>query len=316
MKTAVYLAAIVVLVSVCPQVRANDFKPVLAEMGDIDPDRAAPTFSVEKVLDEKTSRARSTPDRSLRIYEVDVLLEGFGRIRLGNYHVAGPDREGRVRGGGGVDEASAQVGWLKGAPDLALLVWREEYIGGSASCCYFRSAVLRLAKGGASVLLRASGRVTYATRHLSYDIGLSEDHFAYDANTRTLTNRVSRYTKIWSARRGGLYVAEAHWHGEGALAIIRETIIHTCKYGDGKLVSDSIELFHQSQKGVRLKDVAQFYLGPLAPREVLLEANPELAARYKDQHPGAYIYLPEDTLVRIPVPQEWLRKRSARPVGP
>jgi hypothetical protein len=61
-----------------------------------------------------------------------------------------------------------------------------------------------------------------------------------------------------------------------------------------------------------LHEVARFYLGPFAPSSVLLEANANLAAKYKDNPPGAFIELDEGTEIRVPMPEKWLIDKFSR----
>jgi hypothetical protein len=93
---------------------------------------------------------------------------------------------------------------------------------------------------------------------------------------------------------------------DGFVARIDETITLDYKLADGKLQPWKARLVYHAQKQDQLSEVARFYMGPYAPRSVLLEANPNLAESYKDAHPGASIYLDKGAEIRVPVPEKWL----------
>jgi len=75
------------------------------------------------------------------------------------------------------------------------------------------------------------------------------------------------------------------------------------------LAARSCRLVYKTQKQDELSQIARFYLGPFAPRRVLLEANANLAARYRDVHPGAMIYLDAGLEINVPLPEKWLMDR-------
>ena len=287
MRSNYWLAGVMLLVGFCNTALAEDFQPKLEEIGQIDAARPVPRFSVIKAPNEEASRKRSTPQMPLQQNEIRLEVDGLGSVPLGSNYLWGPDADGKTWPEG-VDEQSVRIGWLQDAPDLLLVVWLEvPNPRGNAGIFWHSSAVLRATPGSLAVLHRARDSVTCRSQDFTYDIGVRNSHFPYDAKTHTLAKKTSRYTELWSAFRHGLYLAKAHWQDESYLAVIRETLVRKWTYTDGQLVHHSVELFYETQKGVTLTDIARFYLGPWARRRVILDANPDLAAKYKDQHPGA-----------------------------
>lgn len=306
MKPNNWLLGAVLLVGFYNTGLAEDFQPKLEEMGQTDTSRSVPAFSVIKLLNDEASRAQSTPREPLQQNDFRLDMNGFGSVPLGSNYVIGPDDKGKTWTGG-MDDKSVRIGWLRDAPDLLLVVWLEvPNPRGNANIFWHSSVILRAAPGSLAVLLRTRDSITRRSQDFTYDSNVRNSYFSYNAKTHALTQKTSRYAELWSTTPHDLYIATADVD-EGFRAVIQETFVRKWKYAGGQLALDSVELFYKSQEGVTLEDIARFYLGPWARRRVILDANPDLETKYKDQHPGAYIYPPPGTMIRIPVPEDWLR---------
>jgi hypothetical protein len=89
------------------------------------------------------------------------------------------------------------------------------------------------------------------------------------------------------------------------IANIHETILHRYLLREGNCETSRIEMFYKTQALDSTAAVAKFYFGPLAPASVILNANPEWGSRFgKDP----WFRLPSGTLVRIPLPADWIIK--------
>jgi nucleoid-associated protein YgaU len=69
-----------------------------------------------------------------------------------------------------------------------------------------------------------------------------------------------------------------------------------------------IKLFYTVQPGDTLEQIAEHYLGPLAPADVIEQANARLQRDADGQ-------LEAGVELRIPVPADWLRRRYFGQVG-
>ena len=305
MKPNDWLLGAILLVGFYNTALAEDFQPKLEEIGLTDASHAVPAFSVIKAPNDEAGRKRSTPQMPFQQNDIRLEVKGFGKVLLGSNYVTGPDAEGKTWTDG-MDEKSLRMGWLKDAPDLLLVVWLEvPNPRGNANIFWHSSVVLRAAPGSLAVLLRTRDSITRRSQDFTYDSNVRNSYFSYNAKTHALTQKTSRYAELWSTTPHDLYIATADID-EGYRAVIQETFVRKWIYADGQLALDSVELFYESQEGVTLEGIARFYLGPWARRRVILDANPDLEAQYKDQHPGAYIYPPPGTMIRIPVPKDWM----------
>jgi len=334
MRRLQVLAVLLCLLLAASPALAEDFSVKLEKMAEIDRDRAVPKWVLEAVPDTKAGGSQTTPDMPVQIREVHMRLEGHGSILLGRSRTVGPSAKQLQRGvrppegrvwRRGLDQASVVAGWIRNAPDLLLVAWVDEPCPGGTGLTWYHSCLIaRLAEGTNTVLLRRSGAITCRPQDYSYRRGIETYFFAYDADADVLTERISRHVELWSAAPCALHHrTKGHWLGDGFVAAIRERVVHKHTYVGGVLASASIELFYRPQKLGTARGIAEFYLGPLAPRRVILDANPELAAEWKNTHPGAFIYPTADKWIRIPVPESWLRMRyagrasaSSTPSGP
>ena len=176
-----------------------------------------------------------------------------------------------------------------------------------------------MADGKAEELLRQKGLSGGATRHIyGGRRGTVSHYFQYDPVKKMLVDTINHrndlrthlprplYHRIQTSRLGPATMPYR--------AVIREKVIHRYSYRNGKLESRSIELYYKSQESDSVGDIARCYLGPLAPGQAVLDANPqlgELAVTERVKYPGG-MCPPKGTLVKVPVPEDWLRKFYAR----
>ena len=127
---------------------------------------------------------------------------------------------------------------------------------------------------------------------------------------RRLIERITRFYQKASERPHDLGHRVNDGYGRMVfVANIEETIILHYLLTKDRLIPDSCSLRYKTQAQDILCQVAQFYFGPLAPRNALLAFNPDLAAKHMDPHPGAVISLDPGSEITIPVPEDWLIAR-------
>ncbi len=294
---------------------AEDFSVHLDHMADIDAERAMPDYKLDKVLTRSYVGTFDLPEKR---YQVFIRFKKFGDIVLGEANTGGPSTgkhwpKGKVFNSG-VDVASVKAGWIKDAPDLFIVAWVNESDSRGLHLSFpHHCAIMRLKDGQADVLIRRNWWGSVRTSYFTYDRASTTSRFSFDPKQSRLTEQITRWTELASRDRQLLsYPRKDEGGNKYFMASIREKVIIRYKYADDGITLITCTLTYETQAQDKLSDIARFYLGPLGPRRAILDVNPDLAAKYKDQHPGAFIYLPAGIKIRIPVPQEWLVNRYCR----
>lgn len=279
----------------------------------VDRTRRAPELTCSRALiGEYDSPTCSTKD-----YEVSLRIGSETDILLGSL-TANTRKGHRLVFELGVAERSVVAGWLAGAEDLLVIAW-VELCGGTGHYSHVNSAVLRMADGKAEELLRQKGLSGGATRHIyGGRRGTVFHYFQYDPVEKILVDTISHHNELLTHRPRPLHHRVQTSRFDPATmsfrAVIHEKVIHRYSYRNGKLESRSIELYYKTQEGDSLGYIARYYLGPLAPGQAVLDANPqlkELAMTERVKYPDG-MCPPKGALVKIPVPEDWLRKFYAR----
>ncbi len=279
----------------------------------VDKTSEAPELTTFKTLVSE----RTHPSGTIKGYEMNVRIGKDTEITLGRATAETRKSDGLVFETG-VAQRSIVTGWLAGAEDLLVIAWVEVF-GGTGHYSYVNSAVVRMADGKAEELLRQKGLSGGATRHIyGGRRGTVFHYFQYDPVEKMLVDTISHHNELLTHRWRPLHHrVQTSRFDPGTMsfrAVIHEKVIHRYSYRNGKLESRSIELYYKTQEGDSLGAIARCYLGPLAPGEAVLDANrqlKELAVTERVKYPDA-ICPPKGALVKIPVPQDWLRKSYAR----
>jgi hypothetical protein len=319
LRKAVHVALGVILALVIPSttVRAEDFSIHLDKEADVDASRAAPDFDTVKVLTAtETDPALNLP---VKTYDVFLRLKGFaGNVRLGEALEIGPSTNpemwpGNTIATAGGDPASVRIGWLRGAADLLIVAWVEDSDPrGNHPTSYHRYHVVRV--GGGRVTVVMSRCRACSVRVIDFERGepLEISGFSYDAQQDLLIETVTRHREA-PGKPGDPLVRP--WKNEGGelrfSASITEQIALGYRLitgGRPQLATTSLTYWTAGDNDT-LDEIARYYLGPTASRQALLDANPELAARYKGANPADPIRLPKGKMVRIPM----LLESAARP---
>jgi len=289
-------------VALCPAgALANGYTIDINNVAEVDADRQAPAFEVNRIAVESPNGAPES-DRHF-----DVVLD-FGdgrRLTIGSQRTF-KRIVGDGRGSDGIIVDSCVAGCLAGADDL-LVVSAYEAVEPPGTG-HYRSQVhiiARLTDRDADLLLRHVGLASGATRHVR-EGGLTGYHFRFDAEAGELIETVRREAWPMSTEPRPLYHLTRQTDDEGVdrayVARIHERIVHRLDYGRRGLRSKSVALYYRTQAGDFLHDISRHYLGMYAPGEAVAAVNPALA----DHHPGAS--LTAGIEVRVPVPESWLRR--------
>lgn len=297
--------------------RAEDFSVHLDTMAELDASRPVPEYTLDKVVTGNFVDD-GIPSKS---YDVFIRFKEFGDVRLDEGNDVGPSEGGRWRKGmtfnsGLADLAGVKAGWIKDAPDLFIVAWEvEPDMRGTAHDFYHAFVLLRLNDRRAEVLIRGNRAMNTRVVNLLGEFPLESPRFSFDKAHGQLIAALTRYEDLASPDARPLFRPAKDEAGKDRfVAAIREKITIRYRYADGGLVPVSCRLTYRAQDKDDLTDVARFYLGPNATRRELLDANPALAARYKDAAPDAMVSLPADTEVAIPVPARQLVDRYCRGV--
>ena len=294
----------------------EDFSVHLDRLITVDSQKKLPTYTVERKL-KKTKM--QTDGRTHSIWDVSIQLESDLSVPLDvcleeKYPVGHPLWPKGVKLQHGlIDSKSVKVGWLKGSPDLLIVAWVLEPSRMGKPIYIHGYLILQLTDGKAKVLLRRRDRCGVDSIEGIHEDALQSTRFSWDTKAKQLVETIDRsYHVVGSSRlpltRG--YQTDVSFYA----AYIHETIAIRYSLQNDKLVPKAASLVYTTQKNTdlmrdSLREITHFYLGPMAPRELLLKANPTLAKKHKSPHPGEYIYLPNESKVNIPVPAEWLIKK-------
>jgi hypothetical protein len=313
---SVVLGGLLALAIPAAAVRAEDFSVHLDQEADIDAARAVPELTVEKRLTAtRTDTAFDMPEKT---YDVFLRLKEFGDVRLGEATEIGPAPNDKLwrkgmTGEAGVDKASVRAGWLKGSPDILVVAWVEDPdMRGNGLISYHAYAFLRLKGGRAECLMRRSQACN--VRGNDFDDGepLESSRFSYDAGQGLLVETITSGRCV-PAEKGGYPLARSFKDESGEehfSAAIRERITLSYK----PVAADvpqvvTATLAYETEDGDELGEISRFYFGRQAARQVLLDANPDLAAKYRNVKPADSIHLGAKVHVKIPVAREWFTQR-------
>jgi hypothetical protein len=312
---------LVALASLAGAVRAEDFSIHLDQEADIDATRAAPEFKVDRVLVETgTSAAMDMPAKT---YDIFLRLKEFGDVRLGQPMDLGPSagrivEKGRIFTGGG-DAASVRVGWLKGSPEVLIVAYVEDpWPGGNDTIFYHVYTFLRLKGGRADCLMRRRQACCIRTADFEGGQPLETSRFSYDAGQGLLVETIS--SERHPPAKKGDPLARAGKDEDGNEVFSAEvheriTLAYKPAAADVRQVATAT-LVYESEDGDDLGEIARFYLGPQASRQALLDANPDLAVRYKNVKAAELIRPAAKTSIRIPVAREWFAGRCNVTMAP
>ena len=296
----------------CGWADAEDFSVHLEQMAEIDGARAIPEYKIEKEL----RLSRMGPfDLPVKAYKVLIHFKEFGDVELGEAETAGPSTGKQWPAGttfdSGVDATSVKTGWIKDAGDLFIVAWVDEssplgnHLHSDHDC-----AIMRLKGGRAEVLLRRDCNGSSWHASWSYDLAMVSTRFSFDRRRGILIEEMTRSADMDRVGPGPLaHLQPGKEGGEDWVAEIREKVRIEYKLTGSGLKPVACSLTYVTQNHDEISKIAEFYLGPLASGQLLLDANADLAAKHKDYRPGYVIDFPAGVQVRIPVPQEWLIER-------
>ncbi|NIA21193.1 MAG: hypothetical protein GWP05_04295 [Anaerolineaceae bacterium] len=293
--------------------RAEDFSVHLDRMADIDVGRSMPDYKLDKVLiRSEVDRVYEMPEKR---YDVFIRFKGFSDIRLDETMIAGPSK-GKVSPEGmtfesGLSVASVRAGWIKNAPDLFIVAWENDAdMRGNFHVFSHGYVILQLKDRRAEVLIRGCRVISMPSRD---GFTLESSRFSFDRKQGLLIEQITRYTDSKADKPQPLFSPVKDEGGEEIfVALIQEKITIGYKLAAGMLSPVACSLVYKTWKKNELDDIAKFYLGPKATRQAILNANPNLASKYKETPRDEMIHLPEGTQVKIPLPQEQLIKRYCR----
>ena len=285
----------------------------LEQIADVDLARAMPEFTLERVPTASDPGDGSMPEKR---FDVFIRFRQFGDVRLDEAIESGPSSgkffpKGAEYRGGLTDLAGIKAGWIKNSPDLFCAAWLvEPDARGNSNLFLHGFVILQLEGSSANVLLRGQNNLTAKIRGVVMEGETSDSRFLFDPASGRLVESVNRYYEVEQTRPSSLARPVTDVDRKTFyVACIHETVAIAYAIEGGKLVPRSARLVYTARKDDELSEVARFYLGLLAPREALLKANAELAAKHGDTHPGALIYMDEGKEVTIPIPEDWLLRK-------
>ena len=305
------LGGLVVVALSAAATRAEDCSVHLKDLAEIDTARSMPEYKLDRVFTRsEVDRVEDMPEKT---FDVFIRFKEFGDVRLDKAREAGPATgkhwaKGVTFDSGLADLADVKTAWIKDSPDLFIVAWVGRPDGRGNGMGFFHMyVIMQLKDHRAQVLLRGECAIN-ARPHGGFQTdALTYSHFSFDPRRSFLKERVTRSYETASDQPHDLgHLVKDEGGHNTFVASIAETITLTYKFADGKLVPESCSLVYKTHEQDELSEIAHFYLGPLAPRSVVLEANANLATKYKDAHPGATICLDARLEIRVPVPEKWL----------
>ncbi len=294
-------------------VLAEDPSFDIRECGKIDTDRPVPRVGVGKKLAGTTEGVGESDgiieERSI----VQLELEGGRIVDVGRFVKTLHKRDGQwTQSRSGIDATTVVHGWLAGSVDLMVVAAVKENVpGGTGHYLHRVYHVVNHSPHGTRILLTRQGLVGGASRHVRDD-GQVSYQFTYDPDRSELTETVHRRAWPMAAEWAPLFHLTDQTDNEGVdrayVARIHERVVHRMRYVGGGLRDGPMELFYTVQAGDTLGQIAEHYLGPLAPADVIEQANPRLQRDAEGR-------LEAGVELRIPVPADWLRRRYFGQVG-
>jgi hypothetical protein len=294
----------------------EDFSVHLDRLVTVDSQKTLPTYTVERKLKKTNTQTNggthSVWDVSIRLEsDLSVPLDVCTEEQYPVGHQLFP--KGSKEQHGLIDSKSVKVGWLKGAPDLLIVAWVLDPPRMGKPIYIHGYLILQLKDGKVKVLLRRRDRCGVSSIEGIHEDVLQSARFSWDTKAKQLVETIDRsYHVVGSS---GLPLTR-HYQTDVSFyaATIHETVAIRYSLQNDKLIPKAASLVYTTQKNTglmrdSLREIARFYLGPMAPSELLLNANPKLAKKHKNPHSGEYIHLPNETKVNIPVPAEWLIKK-------
>jgi hypothetical protein len=317
----IFLCVLVVGMRTGNASRADDFSVNIKNLVEMDPIRPMPEYKLERVLREE----KPDPEMPSKKFDVFIRFTEFGSVRLDNSWEDGPSsgkfcEKGRTFTGGLNDLEGVKCTWIKNSPDLFIVAWFDEPDSrGTGYSGYFRHAlsIVQLHHRQADVLLRGRCSICAKNRGGIQDGVIDYSHFSFNAKEGILQERLTRDYEIWS-RESDPHIALTHQEKRGEdddilfVARIRETIALEYKLADGKLQPCKASLVYHARRDEQLSEIARFYLGPFAPKNVVRDVNSNLTMKYKVDRFGEFVHLDEGTEIKVPVPDKWLIDRFAR----
>ena len=291
--------------------------PEINQCGLINTGRPPPSYTLKNIRRETAAGGAE----DLHDCEIILTIEGYRDLVLHGYFYeseaeADLDRSKELNWDH-VAGRKVALAWLAGATNLLLVSWSDvsashgtgHYIGQWYS-------LARLDPKESTVLLKRNVCSSGRQRDVSHGPGIGAHFFSFDATTQILSDRMTFSRDLQVG--GGDNIPPLHYEAkegcEGAthsyIAQIRETVVHRYHYEGGRMSSLDVTMFYQTQAFDSARQIAQFYLGPLAPASTILKANPELRAAFsKDPgYEGGWFRLPPATSIRIPLPDEWITR--------
>jgi hypothetical protein len=288
--------------------QAEDYSIDLNRLVQRDDTWPVPDYKIERVV-----RREAEPDGPVPSKKFDVFIKftEFGSVRL--------DASGRDGSYdyGLADLTAVKVAWIKNSPNLFIIAWViEPDARGTAHDYNHGFTILQLSGRRAEALMRGRCSLTAKSRSGVQDGVIDCSRFSFDPKEGILHEQMTRNyesSDTGSYRSRALSRPRKNVDGQVIfVATVNETIALEYKLADGKLQPWKGSLVYHARQYDELGDIARFYLGPYAPKKVLLAVNANLAAKYKDNSPKEAINVDEGAEIRIPVPEKWLLDRFGR----
>lgn len=316
----ILLSGLVAIALLGAALQAEDFSVHIERLAEIDTTRPKPEHRLERVLNRSEGdRGSEMPEKT---FDVLIRFKEFGDVRLAEGREAGPSTgndwsKGMTFSSGLANMADVKTAWIKDSPNLLIVAWLDEPDSrGNGNIYRHGYVILQLQNRRAQVLLRGGDAINARIRGGIQEGALHYSHFSFNPQRRLLEERVTRYYERASDR---LHDLGHPFKDEGGtdifVARINETINLSYRLANGKLLPAACSLVYSAQKQDELSEVARFYRGAYATRNVLLKANAYLMAKHKDNSPGALFHLDEGMKIKVPVPEEWLIENFGHGLG-
>ena len=274
--------------------------------------------------------------------EIRMAMPGHGELLLSTYFYEDSpeselDRERKINWDH-VAGRKVALGWLQGDANLLLVSWTD--LSASHGTGHYVTQwylLARVGHGTSSVLLKKSVCSEGRERDISEAYGRGMHYFAYDPSRQELVDTMKFARTLYVGPGYNIpplfyeVKAEPPENAGQYVADIQETVVHRYRLRAKSVKSLEVELFYRTQPLDTPRDIARFYFGPLAPASVVLKATPkfppanpgapvdQLRADWKGRfgkdpgYAGGWFRLPVGTLVRIPLPEDWITKFYEQP---
>jgi hypothetical protein len=280
-RLRIFFDVLVVSVLLNATSRAEDFSVDLKRLVELDAARPLPEYKLESVVRQEDNRDADMPSKSVDVF---IRFTEFGSVRLD--------------GSGLANLMDVKVAWIKNSPDLFIVAWAiEDDPLGSSRDQRHGFVIMQLSDRRAAVLLRGRNTINAKIRNWIQDGVVDSSHFSFDAKAGVLREQMLRNYEEWQKDSGRHALARPQKDEEGNVifvAQINETIILDYKLADGRLQPWKGSLVYHAREQDELGQIAHFYLGPYAPPSVLLEANADLAKKYKGSPKGEFSKLDQE----------------------